>query len=50
VGLAWAHLAQGRLAEARREAERARQLSVEMGYHWGRVDADEVLMAVDDHG
>ncbi len=47
VGLAWAHLAQGRLAEARREAERARQLSVEMGYHWGRVDADEVLAAVE---
>ncbi len=47
VGLAWAHLAQGRVAEARREAERARQLSVEMGYHWGRVDADEVLAAVE---
>ncbi len=50
VGLAWAHLAEGRVAEARGEAERARELSVGMGYYWGRVDADEVLKEVQDAG
>jgi tetratricopeptide (TPR) repeat protein len=43
VGLAWAHLAAGDPARARTEAERARQLSADMGYHWGQVDAAEVL-------
>ena len=31
------------LARARAEANRARQMSEEMGYHWGRVDAEEVM-------
>jgi tetratricopeptide (TPR) repeat protein len=55
VALAWAHLAaaltpnpspKGRgesLVKARAEARRALQLSGEMGYHWGQVDAEEVL-------
>jgi len=55
VALAWAHLAaaltpgpspRGRgeaLAAARQEAERAQQMSIQMGYHWGQVDAAEVL-------
>lgn len=43
VGLAWAHLAVGDVSAARAEAERARSMSVEMGYHWGQVDAAEVL-------
>jgi tetratricopeptide (TPR) repeat protein len=47
VGLAWAHHAAGDAALARAEAERARQMSVEMGYHWGPVDADEVLAAIE---
>jgi tetratricopeptide (TPR) repeat protein len=34
------------LRQARAEAERARQMSVEMGYHWGRVDAEEVLEVI----
>jgi len=54
IALAWAHLAgageagerERELAAARREAERARAMSVEMGYHWGVVDADEVLGAI----
>jgi tetratricopeptide (TPR) repeat protein len=37
----------GTLEAARAEAERARQLSVEMGYHWGQVDAAEVLSALE---
>jgi hypothetical protein len=58
VALAWAQLAEaltlppsptggGTLEAARAEAERARQLSVETGYHWGQVDAAEVLAALE---
>ncbi len=53
VALAWAHLAdlalspsparRGTVEAARAEAERARQMSADMGYHWGEVDAQEVL-------
>jgi tetratricopeptide (TPR) repeat protein len=46
VALAWAHLSAGNPSAARAEAERARQMSVEMGYHWGQVDAAEVLVAL----
>ncbi len=45
VALAWAHLAAGDAARAREEAERAHQMSAGMGYHWGQVDAAEVLAA-----
>jgi tetratricopeptide (TPR) repeat protein len=47
IGLAWAHHAAGDPAMARAEAARARQMSAEMGYYWGQVDADEVLAAID---
>ncbi|MGD9100898.1 MAG: serine protease, partial [Anaerolineae bacterium] len=55
VALAWAHLAAGEPERARQEAlrraqdeaERAQQMSVEMGYHWGQVDAAEVLAALE---
>jgi tetratricopeptide (TPR) repeat protein len=54
VALAWAYLAdltpspsparRGELlAKAKQSAERALQMSQEMGYHWGKVDAEEVL-------
>ncbi len=57
VALAWAHRAAaltpnpsptGRegLEQARAEAERVLQLSQAMGYHWGQVDAAEVLAAL----
>jgi len=46
VALAWAYLAAGEHVRARQEAQRARQLSAEMGYHWGGVDAAEVLEAI----
>jgi tetratricopeptide (TPR) repeat protein len=45
VALAWAHLAAGDPERARQEAERAQQMSVQMGYHWGQVDAAEVALA-----
>jgi len=47
VGLAWANLAAGDPKAGRQEAERARQMSVQMGYHWGQVDADEALAALE---
>jgi tetratricopeptide (TPR) repeat protein len=50
IALAWAALAAGDPAAARREAGRARELSQEMGYHWGLVDADEVLAAILEFG
>jgi hypothetical protein len=31
---------------AKAEAQRALQMSEEMGYHWGKVDAEEVLKNV----
>jgi len=43
IALAWAHLAAGDQSAARVEAERARAMSADMGYHWGKVDAEEVL-------
>ncbi len=47
VALAWAHLAAGEPDRARQEAERAQRMSADMGYHWGQVDAAEVLAALD---
>ena len=46
VALAWAYLANGEKEKARQSAERALQMSNEMGYHWGKVDAEEVLKAI----
>ena len=43
IALAWAHLAAGEPSAARAEAQRAQQMSEEMGYYWGKVDAAEVL-------
>ena len=46
VALAWAQRAAGNPSTALAEAERARRMGEEMGYHWGRVDAAEVLAAL----
>ena len=56
IALAWAHLAAGEpdrarqeaLRRAQDEAERAQRMSADMGYHWGQVDAAEVLAALDE--
>jgi len=45
VALAWIHLAAGNSSTAQTEAEKAQRMSAEMGYHWGQVDAAEVLAA-----
>lgn len=43
VGLAWAYLVSGNTSEVQVEARIAKQMSAEMGYHLGQVDAEEVL-------
>jgi tetratricopeptide (TPR) repeat protein len=43
VALAWAYLANGEKGKAKESAQRALQMSQEMGYHWGKVDAEEVM-------
>ena len=43
IGLAWAHFVAGNDDRARDEAGYALQMSQEMGYHWGIVDAKELL-------
>jgi tetratricopeptide (TPR) repeat protein len=43
IGLAWAHLAAGKDDHARDEAGFALQMSQDMGYYWGIIDAKEVL-------
>ena len=43
IALAWAHLASNNPTAAKQEATRAQTLSIDMGYHWGQVDAAEVL-------
>ena len=57
IGLAWAHLTpgpsperRGEIDAARAEAEYAQRMSQEMGYHWGQVDAEEVLQRMRDEG
>ena len=46
--LAWAHHTAGDPHAAHAEASRALTLSQEMGYHWGQVDAGEVLGVVSE--
>jgi len=47
VGQALVHAHRGDPAAAHRTAERALYLSGELGYHWGKVDAEEVLSSLD---
>ncbi len=46
VALGWAHLRLGDNDSARDEAQSALTMSRTMGYHWGAVDAEEVLSAL----
>jgi tetratricopeptide (TPR) repeat protein len=43
VALAWTHFRAGSNDQAREEAQKAIKLSEDMSYHWGKVDAKEVL-------
>ena len=42
----WAYLANGENQKTKESSERALQMSTEMGYYWGKVDAEEVLKAI----
>lgn len=50
IAIGWAYLAAKDLATARAQADRARYMSSEMGYHWGQADADELLAELDKQG
>ena len=50
IGLAWAYLAAVDGAAAGQEAARVQTMSREMGYHWGLVDAEEVLAVIGEGG
>lgn len=43
IALAWAHIAAANPDKAATEALRAKQMSADMGYYWGKLDADEIL-------
>lgn len=47
IALAWAFLAAGNVNRARDQVEYALQMSQDMGYYWGIVDAKEVLAKLD---
>jgi len=47
IALAWAYLAAAKPNDARREAQIALKMSQDMGYHWGKVDAEEVLTHIE---
>ena len=50
TGIAWVHLAEGDPSGARAEAERVRQMSAEMSYHWGQIEAVAVFDVLDRQG
>jgi tetratricopeptide (TPR) repeat protein len=47
VALAWARYSEGDHAAALSAAKTALTMSAEMGYHWGKLDADEVLSSLE---
>ena len=47
LALAWAHLAYGKKAKARTEAQRARQLGEQLGGDWGQDDLEELIAAIE---
>ncbi len=47
IALAWAYKATNNHSSARAEADRAHRMSEDTGYHWGKVDAEEVLAELD---
>lgn len=47
VALGWAYLANNEKEKSKQSAQRALQMSNEMGYYWGKVDAEEVLERIE---
>jgi len=48
IALAWLHWREHNLTASRREAERAKRSSEEIGYFWGQVDAIAILAVCSD--
>jgi tetratricopeptide (TPR) repeat protein len=48
IALAWLHWREGDLVTARREADRAKRASDEMGYFWGQVDAAAFFVQINE--
>jgi tetratricopeptide (TPR) repeat protein len=48
IALAWLHWREGDLITARREADRAKRASDEMGYFWGQVDAAAFFVQINE--
>jgi tetratricopeptide (TPR) repeat protein len=48
IALAWLHWREGDLVTARREADRAKRASEEMGYFWGQVDAAAFFVHINE--
>jgi hypothetical protein len=46
IALGWGYLANDEKQNAKQSAERALQMSNEMGYYWGKVDAEKVLKVI----
>jgi hypothetical protein len=46
IRVALAHLRAGESGQAKEEAMRAKSMSVDIGYHWGQVDADAALAEI----
>jgi tetratricopeptide (TPR) repeat protein len=48
VALAWAHFTFGDKEKAGTEAAYAKHMSEDMGYYWGKMDAEEVLTQIEN--
>jgi tetratricopeptide (TPR) repeat protein len=48
IALAWLHWREGDLVTARREADRAKRASDEMGYFWGQVDSVAFFVQINE--
>jgi tetratricopeptide (TPR) repeat protein len=48
IALAWLHWREGDLITAKREADRAKRASDEMGYFWGQVDAAAFFVQINE--
>jgi hypothetical protein len=46
IAMAWANLLAEDILAAKKEAETTKNMSTQMGYYWGIMDADEVLSAL----
>ncbi|MFZ4638902.1 MAG: tetratricopeptide repeat protein [Nodosilinea sp.] len=43
IGLAWMYFISGNTRKSEEKAQSAKQMSEEMGYYWGKLDAEQLL-------